>query len=203
MELEISSTVLVPRSDTETVVEAALDFLKSRDKPCIVDIGTGSGAIALALAKELPEAEVLAIDISEKALRTAKRNARRNNLRIRFLRCDILEPGIANTMPMFDAVCSNPPYIPSDEIDSLQPEVSDYEPRIALDGGKDGLDFHRAIAVFAEKRLKKGGRVFIETAAGQAEKVQEMYNNTWLKYIGVRRDLAGIARVLIAERRGI
>ncbi len=203
LELEVSPAVLVPRPETETVVEASLDFLNKISKPVVLDVGTGSGAIAIALAKELPHAKIMAIDISEKALRIARRNAKKYGVNIRFLKCDLRDSETLKRVPRLDAIVSNPPYIPSGEIDGLQPEIAKHEPRIALDGGKDGLDFHRTIADLAVKKLKKTGRVFVEVASGQAEKASALYNNSQMNLISFRRDLAGIERVLVAEKRDV
>jgi len=198
LDLAISPAVLVPRPETETVVEAALDALAGlrREKLRILDIGTGSGALLLALLSELPNATGTATDISEAALAVACGNAERNGLaeRYTFLVCNIA----AGLSGPFDLIVSNPPYVAHGEIASLAPEVRDYDPAIALDGGADGLDGYRAIAVEARRLLARSGRLIVELGAGQEAAVRALFTNAGLMMTGVRADLAGIARALSA-----
>jgi release factor glutamine methyltransferase len=198
--LQLSSDVLDPRPDTETVVDAALDFVVHnglrQEKLRILDIGTGSGALLLALLSELPNAVGTATDISPAALAVARANAERNGLaaRCNFVVCNIAD-GVAGP---FDLVVSNPPYIPHGEIASLDPEVRDYDPMIALDGGADGLDIYRAIARETRRLLAPGGRLFVELGAGQEPAVAALFTNVGLTVAGARADLAGIPRSLSA-----
>jgi release factor glutamine methyltransferase len=198
--LQLSSDVLDPRPDTETVVDAALDFVVHnglrQEKLRILDIGTGSGALLLALLSELPNAVGTATDISPAALAVARANAERNGLaaRCNFVVCNIAD-GVAGP---FDLIVSNPPYIPHGEIASLDPEVRDYDPMIALDGGADGLDIYRAIARETRRLLAPGGRLFVELGAGQEPAVAALFTNVGLTVAGARADLAGIPRSLSA-----
>ncbi|HZT24443.1 MAG TPA: peptide chain release factor N(5)-glutamine methyltransferase [Pseudolabrys sp.] len=196
--LVVTPAVLVPRPETETVVEAALDALgqdgTTMESLRILDIGTGSGALLLALLKELPKAIGLGTDISEAALDVARLNAERNGLKDRctFIACDIA----AGVQGWFDLIVSNPPYIGRNEIASLAPEVREFEPMEALDGGNDGLAAYRAIAPHALRLLTAGGRLFVELGAGQESPVAALFTKAGLRVIGTRKDLAGIPRVL-------
>jgi release factor glutamine methyltransferase len=194
LDLKVSPHVLVPRPDTETLVEYAADFLKERptDKPIrVADIGTGSGAIALALKKEQPRAEVWAVDLSEDALAIARENAARLGLELHFVLGNLLAP-LTGT---FDLIVSNPPYIPTREIDGLSPEVR-REPRMALDGGRDGLDLVRTLVGQAGKALWPGGALAVEIGQGQAEATQSLFSQAGFVSVASRSDLAGIARVV-------
>jgi len=204
--LHISDAVLVPRPETETVVEAALDFaarggkgLKNlRLEPLrILDIGTGSGALLLALLGELPNARGTATDISAAALGIARSNAERLGLASR---CTFVECDIASGVPgPFDLIVSNPPYIAHDEIATLEPEVRDFDPSFALDGGHDGLEVYRAIAHDARRLLAAGGRLVLELGAGQESAVGALLTDIGMTVSGARNDLAGIARALGAS----
>lgn len=198
--LAVTPDVLMPRPDTETVVEAALDFVGRgglrMEKLCILDIGTGSGAILLALLSELPNALGLGTDISAAAAKVARANAERNKLAARcdFIVCDIA----AGVQGKFDLIVSNPPYVARGDIATLAPEVRSYDPAIALDGGNDGLTAYRAIAAETPRLLAEGARLIVELGAGQEPAVTALFTNTGLRVTGVREDLAGIARALSA-----
>jgi release factor glutamine methyltransferase len=199
--LQVSGAVLVPRPDTETIVEAALDFVVRgglRMEPLrILDIGTGSGALLLALLSELTQARGTATDISGAALAVARANAERLNLASR---CTFIECNIAEGVPgPFDLIVSNPPYIAHADIATLEPEVRDYDPALALDGGQDGLDVYRAIARDARRLLAPGGRLIVELGAGQESAVRTLSTQAGLTVAGVRNDLAGIPRALSAS----
>ncbi len=191
---------LIPRPETELLVERAAALLSGVAAPRILDLGTGSGAIGVALAKELPGARVVAVDSSAPALELAAGNARRNGVEGRFeaIHSDLFEeiPGDA----LFDAVVSNPPYVPSSEIGGLMPEVARYEPREALDGGPDGMRFLRRIVHEAPARLKRGGVLLMEMDPAQISRcVAEMRLTRAYGEPAVRRDLAGRERVIEAE----
>lgn len=164
LKLKVTSDVLAPRPETEKVVETALTFLSEKkvsDTFWILDLCTGSGCIAAALASELPHAQFVVTDISEKALAVAKENLKFAEGRITFLPSNLFE----NVRGKFDLIVSNPPYIPSAELPHLMPEVCDFEPRLALDGGADGLDFVRQIRHDFSEHLKPGGCCILENGA--------------------------------------
>ncbi len=199
--LAVTPDVLVPRPETETVVEAALDALGRDGMKLeglrILDIGTGSGALLLALLSELPKAVGLGTDISAAALAVARENAERNGLndRCTFVACNIAE-GVEDR---FDLIVSNPPYVSRGEIATLAPEVRDFDPRLALDGGNDGLDGYRAIARHARRLLAPGGRLIVELGAGQEQAVRALFTTAGLQVGASRADLAGIPRALPAK----
>lgn len=163
LKLKVTPDVLVPRPETEKVVETALKMLQIEPGThCqILDLCTGSGCIAAALASELPHAQFVLTDISEKALAVAKENLKFAEGRITFLQSDLFK----NVTGRFDLIVSNPPYIPSAELETLMPEVRDFEPRLALDGGRDGLDFVRQIRHHFSKHLKPSGCCILENGA--------------------------------------
>jgi release factor glutamine methyltransferase len=200
LSLQIGPAVLVPRPETETVVEAALDAVARDARQLaqlrIFDIGTGSGALLLALLSELPNAVGTAADISAAALDIARANAERSGLagRCTFIACDIA----AGVPGPFDLIVSNPPYVVHGEIASLPPEVRDYDPALALDGGADGLDGYRAIAAQARRLLAPGGKVIVELGAGQEAAVRALFTKAGLAAAAVLNDLAGIPRALTA-----
>lgn len=201
LNLYISPAVLVPRPETETVVEAALDIVvgdaMQMEKLRILDIGTGSGALLLALLSELPNATGIGTDISTAVLDIARANAERNDLagRCTFIVCDIA----TGLQGPFDLIVSNPPYVARGDIASLAPEVRDYDPALALDGGADGLDGYRAIAADARRLLAPGGRLIVELGAGQEAAVRELFTKAGLTVAAARDDLAGIPRALSAS----
>lgn len=195
LELEVTPDVLTPRPDTETLVEAALDAAPDRAAPLrILDIGTGSGAIVLALLSELPDATGLATDISPAALAVARRNAARNGLagRIAFLETSWAD-GVDGP---FDLVVSNPPYIASAVIETLEREVKDHEPRLALDGGPDGLGPYPHLLAEARRLLGAGGTAVFEIGYDQGQAVLGLARQAGARDVGLRQDLAGRDRVL-------
>ena len=200
--LRVDAATLVPRPETETVVEAALaafDAGGSRSRALrIADLGTGSGALVLALLSELPNAFGVGTDASTKALVVARDNARRlAQTRARFVACDMA----AALRGPFDAIVSNPPYIASGDIATLAPDVRDFDPHLALDGGPDGLYFYRAIAAAAPALLVPGGVLVVELGVGQAELVGHLFAAAGLAPSPPRPDLNGTPRALVARRR--
>lgn len=200
LDLHVSPDVLVPRPETETVVEAALDMVvrggRRLEKLHLLDIGTGTGALLLALLQELPNATGVGTDLSEAAIAIAHGNAARNALAARasFIVCHFAD-GVEGP---FDLVVSNPPYIPHAQIASLMPEVRDYDPPMALDGGADGLDAYRAIARDARRLLAPGGQLIVELGIGQESAVTAVFEAAGLTVPPVRPDLAGLPRALVA-----
>ncbi len=199
LKLDITPAVLDPRPDTETIVEAALDWLTTRglrnERLRVLDIGTGSGALLLALLSELPNAAGIGTDISIDALSIARINAHRHELasRTNFICCDLA----AALRGPFDLIVSNPPYIATDEIGRLAPEVRDHDPRLALDGGADGMDAYRAIAGDARRLLAERGRLIVELGQGQSDMVSRVFTQAGLAVDEEpRRDLSGINRAL-------
>jgi release factor glutamine methyltransferase len=189
--LAVDRRVLVPRPESELVVETALRLAPAAGR--ILDVGTGSGAIAVALARELPAATVYATDREADALAVARRNAATHAPGVRLVRADLLA-GFASAG--FDLVVSNPPYVPTAEIATLAPEVRDHEPPGALDGGHDGLDVVRALLAAAPRVLRPGGWLVLEVGSGQADAVQA--DDVWTVMEKVR-DHAGIERVVAAR----
>jgi release factor glutamine methyltransferase len=195
----LSPDTLDPRPDSETVIEAALDRLPDRGRPLrVLDLGTGTGCLLLALLSELPHATGVGTDLSAGAAAVARRNAAALGLADRavFLVSD-WDRGICSEA---DVILSNPPYISSQEIDRLAPEVARYEPRLALDGGIDGLDAYRRLSRTAARLLGPKGFAVFEIGAGQAEPVGRIMQDAHLAVAAVRRDLAGTARCLVVER---
>jgi release factor glutamine methyltransferase len=199
--LRIDAATLVPRPETETVVEtvlAAIDARGMRHRPLrIADLGTGSGAILLALLSELPNAIGVGTDASAAALAIARENANRLRLaKAQFVACNMA----AALHGPFDVIASNPPYIPSADIAALAPDVRDFEPRSALDGGSDGLDFYRTIAAAAPALLAPRGILTVELGVGQAEPVAALFAAAGLALSPPRPDLNGVPRAFLAER---
>ena len=201
--LQLSSATLVPRPDTETVVELALELLRAGGnlhRPLrIADLGTGSGAILLALLSELPAAQGFGTDISEGALQTAGTNAARAGLsdRATFIACDYA----SGLIGPFDLIVSNPPYIRSADIDGLAAEVRNHDPVAALDGGADGLDAYRALIPQAAGLLAPGAALVVEAGEGQSAQIQALMTAAGLMpVIAPKADLAGIPRAVAGHK---
>jgi len=202
LEFRITPDVFIPRPETELLVEEVVKIVSCAmchvSSVNILDIGTGSGCIAVSLAKSLPGACIDAMDISEKALEIAKSNAKLNNVNINFIKSDLFasrELGIAS----YDIIVSNPPYIPTPEIDKLQPEIS-YEPRIALDGGEDGLNYYRRIISEAAPYLHTRGLLIMEIGCAQLNKIKDIFKKQGnFKIQEVVKDYNSINRVVVAR----
>jgi release factor glutamine methyltransferase len=196
--LDLNGETLIPRPDTESVVDAALEQIDSRGYPCIVlDIGTGSGAIAISIAQERPRCEVHATDISEAALLIAHQNAASNDASVSFHESDVAS-GLHFLNGSIDLLVSNPPYV--DEISAprrLAPEVREWDPPLALYSGTDELAFFRRIFAETPPLLKRGADVVLEIGEGQAEKVQDLGSRYGFVPLGVRNDLAGTPRAVL------
>jgi len=193
----VSPAVLIPRHDTETLVHEAVSRMPQAES--ILDIGTGSGCIAITLAKLMPNARVTAVDISEPALQVAKENAARHQVHIDFRLGSLFDPVAEQT---FDLIVSNPPYIPSDEIKMLEPEVSSGDPLTALDGGIDGLEFYRRIIPAAIHHLTPHGWLLLEVGAGQSTEIRNIFiNNSAYDTPVTAVDNCGVERVVGAMRK--
>lgn len=202
----VNENVLIPRQDTEILVETVLEYMKSgimdqEQSISILDIGTGSGCIAVSLAHYLPYVCINALDISIGALETAHFNAVKNNAdkKIKFINADIIEIIMKNSYCQledtpFDIVVSNPPYIPKKVVENLKKEVKDFEPYKALCGGTDGLDFYKAINKGASSLVKRGGLIVLEIGYDQADQVKELFKST-CSDIKIIKDLSGNDRV--------
>lgn len=197
----VSPAVLIPRWDTENLVEACLTFLQEwrqahQSAPRVCDVCTGSGCIAVTIAMEQPDTAVTAIDISPQALAVARQNATALGVRIDFRRGDLLTE--LEEAARYDLIVSNPPYIRSDELQELQPEVRLFDPQLALDGGADGLVFYRRLAAQAKSRLAEGGLLALEIGADQAEAVTAIVKAEGYQQPIVKQDLAGFDRIVLA-----
>lgn len=220
LSFKVNENVLIPRQDTETMVEDAIElavkgtlrgneYLQDKGMKAgadILDLCCGSGAIGISLACNIPKAKVTCSDISEEALAVAKENASRNNCKIKFIQSSMFDSkAFEGTFGKrkYDLIISNPPYIESREIDVLEPEVRDHEPRIALDGGEDGLDFYRRIAAEAWAHLKKNGCLVLEIGYNQKAAVEEILEQTG-KYDKITdlTDLTGKDRIIVASLKG-
>lgn len=194
---KVSPAVLVPRPDTEILVEAVIKELGEKTDPVFADIGTGSGAIVLSILKNIENAQAAAVDISADALMVAKENAQRLELseRVDFFQGDLYEPVRGR---IFDAIVSNPPYIPDADIEGLEPEVREYEPYGALAGGVDGLDFYRKLVKEGAALLRPGGFIAFEVGIHQAQAVAALADeDTAFTKTQIVKDYAGIDRVVI------
>ncbi len=201
LEFSVGPGVLIPRPDTETLVEFVIERLKNKKNIKILDLCTGSGAIAVSLAYYLKESLVTAVDISNICVETARKNAEKNGVadRVQVLEKDVFA---LTAEEFYDCVVSNPPYIPTQVVEGLERDVKDYEPKTALDGGADGLDFYRHLASVGDKLLRPGGLFALEVGHDQAEAVQSLLKATGqFESVGVCCDLAGIHRVVYGEKR--
>jgi release factor glutamine methyltransferase len=201
LDFAVNRSVLIPRPETELLVDTALKMLRERPPSRVLDLGTGSGAIAVAIAANASEAEVTATDISAPALELARRNARRHGceLRIKFYTGDLFA-ALPCSHQKYDLILSTPPYVRVDEIARLEPEVARHEPQIALLGGKDGLDFYRRLAAEIASHLRPEGEVMVEVGAGQAAEVARLLEAGGCRALETLRDLAGHKRVVRARR---
>ncbi len=192
---DVCEGCLIPRCETEELVECVLKNIQLGDG---LEIGVGSGAISVSLALENQKIKMTAVDISEDALTIAKANAEHNNASVEFLKSNLFESLDGRK---FDFIVSNPPYIKSKEIESLDKEVKDFEPRIALDGGVDGLDFYREIIKEAPSHLNSGGKIFFEVGIEESEEVKNLLKENFGD-INVKQDLEGIERIVFGTFLG-
>ncbi len=199
LEYEVTADVLIPRYDTEVLISEAVT--RQPDARSVLDIGTGSGCIAISLQKRLSNAVVTATDISEAALTVARRNAEKHGAGIEFLLGSLFVPVAGR---LFDLIVSNPPYIPTADIDRLDQEVRDYDPRAALDGGNDGLDIYRSLIPASVEYLNPGGWLLVEIGIGQADDVSQLFRDTgsFCEPV-IALDPGHIERVVGAKRKEI
>jgi release factor glutamine methyltransferase len=221
LRIQVGKGVLIPRPETELMAELAIKKVGAiRGQPIthhpspikILDLCTGSGCLALALAKEFPDAQVYGSDISEIALGYARRNADLNGINnVTFLQGNLLEPlygrghpapALNSSLLTFDLIISNPPYIKSDDIKNLQTEIKDWEPLTALDGGTDGLDFYRAIILIARKSLNENGILMLEIGIDCADAIKDILKGSGYSHIELTKDYAGIERIAVGEWSG-
>jgi release factor glutamine methyltransferase len=198
-EIAVSRHALVPRPETELLAEEGWKFL-GENKTAALDFGTGTGCIAIAVAAKCPSAKIIGTDISTDTLALAEQNAIANKVaeRIEFLQGDGFAAIAADSK--FDLIISNPPYIPKAEIETLQPEVRDFDPRAALDGGADGLDFYRRISAEAKSFLKPDGKIILEFGDGQADAIKKIFEGEKWIVEAVKEDYSQRARILIAHK---
>lgn len=196
-DFRVTPDVLIPRPETEMLIDEAISFAKDRETLQMVDLGTGSGCIAITLALEIPNSLVWAIDSSEKALEVTKKNVEKYQLqeRVRMIHADILKEEWFKEISPFDLIVSNPPYISSDEIEKLAPEIQ-FEPRTALDGGKEGFDYYQTMIPSSFLHLKKGGIALFEIGFDQEKKIRELLEKTGNDNFEIKLDLAGHPRVV-------
>jgi release factor glutamine methyltransferase len=193
LEFEVNQDVLIPRQDTETLVEEVLKYCEGKE---VLDLCTGSGCIIISLAKLGRLRHAVGADLSEKALALAARNAHQLNVEVELIQSDLFE----RVDGMFDIIVSNPPYIPSGDIEALMPEVRDHEPRLALDGREDGLEFYRNISKAAKEHLKPEGLIFYEIGYNQGEAVREILTKEGFTEVTIKKDLSGLDRVVAGRR---
>ena len=201
LEFEVNQSVLIPRPETELLVEAVIESVAKDERINILDIGSGSGNISIALAKNIPSCTVVGIDISEEAIETSTRNAKLNGVesQLMFVKKNILN-GIEINENSFDVVVSNPPYVSVADFVNLDPELRLYEPQIALTDESDGLSFYRNISVLSRSLLKNNGKLFFEIGAGQSDAVKKILIDSDYKNIVIIKDYSDIERVIIGEK---
>jgi release factor glutamine methyltransferase len=206
LDFEVNADVLIPRPETELLVETALGLLRETPSPLVCDMGTGSGCIGVALLHERRDARAFALDISTRALAVAARNAARHGVaeRTTFLESDCFDAlaPAGHAAARFDLIASNPPYISEDEMRGLQREVREHEPRAALTPGGDGLAVIRRLLAESPRHLKPGGHLLVEIGFGQSERVAALADPSVWTLAGIREDLQGIPRTVVLRLKG-
>lgn len=199
LDFTLNAATLVPRPETELLVELALDALRATPEPLLLDLGAGSGCVAIAILASLPRARAIAVDISADALGAAGVNADRLGVRTRLELRQGSWFGAVRPNERFEAIVSNPPYIETGAIAGLARDVREHDPMLALDGGADGLDAYRVIAGAARRHLRANGQLLVEIGSGQGEAVPAILAGMGFSDIAVKKDLAGLDRVVVAH----
>lgn len=197
IEFKVTPDVLIPRLDTECLVVEVEQYLQKDMR--VLDMCTGSGCIAISLKSRNPEIEMFAADISASAIEVARFNAKKQEIPITFYLSDLF----TEILGEFNVIVSNPPYIPTSEVNALMPEVRDYEPRLALDGSGDGLEFYRRIAKEAKNYLLPSGRLYFEIGCTQAEEVKEILYSYGYENIRIVKDMAGLDRIIYGGKKDV
>lgn len=197
LELKVNQSVLIPRPETEILVETIINKEKNKDSLLILDIGTGSGNISIALAKNLFQSKIVAVDVSSEALKVAEENAIKHNVinQIELVRKNIFEDTNFYDLK-FDIIVSNPPYVSINDYQSLQEEIIHYEPQIAITDNDDGLKFYKIISEIANKNLKTGGRIYLEIGAGKSEQIKNILTSSGFDNIQFVKDYQQINRII-------
>jgi release factor glutamine methyltransferase len=193
LEFEVNRDVLIPRQDTEILVEEVLKYCEDKS---VLDMCTGSGCIIVSLAKLGRLVHAVGVDLSERALAVAARNADKHMVKVTLLQSNLFD----HVKGSFDIIVSNPPYIPSGDIEDLMPEVRDFEPRMALDGSDDGIIFYRCISHAAKEHLNPGGLIFFEIGYNQGEAVKLILTEEGFTDVVIKKDLSGLDRIVTARR---
>ncbi len=201
LNIDVNPSVLIPRPETEILVETILNKSNTMDDARILDIGSGSGNISIALGKNFPDAEIISLDISDEAINLAQHNANKNNVsNIKFVKGSIISTGILNDQ-QFDIIVSNPPYVSIEEYPGLQKEITLYEPVNAVTDNEDGLKFYRKISEFSMERLVDGGSLFFEIGMGQLNHVNSIMKENGFKEINIVKDYQQIDRVIYGIKK--
>jgi release factor glutamine methyltransferase len=200
LKLIVNESVLIPRPETELLVEKIINESDKSANLKILDIGSGSGNISLSIAKNLPSSKIVSIDISENALAVANQNAELNSLqeRVEFKLFDIMKDDL-NSLGKYDLIVSNPPYVSENDYENLEPELKNYEPKIALSDNSDGISFYKRIIELSDQILSKPGKIYFELGMGQSKQVQNLFEQKWFSNITVTKDYSGIDRIICGE----
>ena len=201
LKFKVNDQVLIPRPETEELVQEAINYLKGTQGKTILDVGTGSGCIPISIKKNVPDAEIISVDISPCALQTAAENATANNVEIDFRQIDFLDEGTHHSLPVFDVIISNPPYIPENDKDFLDKNVALHEPHLALFVTQnDPLIFYRKIFLFAQEHLATNGKIFLEVHEDYATETVAIFNEENY-FTEIKKDMQGKERMVIVSKR--
>jgi release factor glutamine methyltransferase len=200
LKLIVNEQVLIPRPETELLVEKIINESDKSANLKILDIGSGSGNISLSISKNLQNSKVIGIDLSERALEVAKLNAELNTLqeRVEFRLFDIMKDDL-NSLGKYDLIVSNPPYVSENDYQNLEPELKNYEPKIALSDNSNGVSFYKRIIEVSDQILNKPGKIYFELGMGQSKQVQNLFEQKWFSNITVTKDYSGIDRIICGE----